>query len=169
MTGTVTHHVPPQRLVDLVNPVVRFALESPLHTVLDSALLTLHVTGRATGRHYDIPVGFVEVDGRLIVVTQHSWRANLRGGREVEVTRRGRRVRMHAVLDEQPASVAADLHAVIERIGPRASRAQLGLTVAGDATPSVAELEAAVCEYGLATITLDDRRGRNGGEQPRGR
>ncbi|HSP20121.1 MAG TPA: hypothetical protein VLQ79_11435 [Myxococcaceae bacterium] len=79
MTSTITRHVPPQRLIDLLNPLVRFALRSPLHTVLDDALLTLHVTGHVTGQLYDIPVGYVDVDGRLVVLTQHSWRANLRG------------------------------------------------------------------------------------------
>ncbi len=71
MTRTITHNPPPQVLINLVNPLVRFALSSPLHGVLDSALLTLHVTGRVTGRRFDIPVGYVDVDGRLVVVTQH--------------------------------------------------------------------------------------------------
>jgi hypothetical protein len=154
MTSVITRHVPPQRLIGLVNPVVRLALRSPLHPVLDRALLTLHVTGRVTGRHYDIPVGYVDVDGRLIVVTQHRWRVNLRGGCEVEVTHAGRRAPMHADLDEQAASVAATLHAVIDRIGPKAARSQLGLTIAGDETPSVGEVEEAVREYDLATLTL---------------
>lgn len=156
MTGVITRHVPPQRLIDLVNPVVRLALRSPLHTVLDSALLTLHVTGRVTGRHYDIPVGYIDVDGRFIVVTQHRWRANLRGGYEVEVTHAGRRAPMHADLDEQPASVASTLHAVMDRIGPKAARSQLGLTVSGDAVPSVGEIEEAVREYDLAIVTLTE-------------
>ncbi|HSP20122.1 MAG TPA: hypothetical protein VLQ79_11440 [Myxococcaceae bacterium] len=63
---------------------------------------------------------------------------------------------MHADLDEQAASVAATLHAVIERIGPKAARSRLGLTVAGGGVPSVGELEDAVREYDLATVTLTD-------------
>ena len=154
MTDTITHNVPPRRLINVVNPLVRLALRSPLHVVLDPALLTLHVTGRATGRRYDIPVGYVEMDGRLVVVTQHRWRVNLRDGRDVEVTHRGRRTSMHAELDEDPASVAHTLHDVIDRIGWKAVRAQLGLEVNGHRTPTVAELEEAVREFGLATITL---------------
>jgi hypothetical protein len=46
MTGTaVTRRIPPQRFVNLVNPLVRGLLASPLHGAVDSALLTLHVTG----------------------------------------------------------------------------------------------------------------------------
>jgi hypothetical protein len=155
MTRVITHDVPPQRLVHAVNPLVRFALRSPLHVVLDPALLTLHVTGRRSGRCYDIPVGYVDVEGRLMVVTQRRWRANLRGGADVAVTHGGRRVRMRAELDEEPASVARTLSAVIDRIGWKAARTQLGLTVTERRTPTVAELEEAVREYDLATITLE--------------
>jgi hypothetical protein len=154
MTSTITHKVPPQRLIDLVNPLVRWALESPLHVALDRAILTLHVTGRASGRRYDIPVGYVDVGGRLVVVTQHRWRVNLRDGPDVEVTHRGRRTPMHAELEEEPASVARTLHAVIESIGWRAARSQLGLASKAQRAPTVSELEEAVREYRLATITL---------------
>jgi len=154
MTSAITHNVPPQRLINLVNPLVRLALRSPLHVVLDPALLTLHVTGRATGRRYDIPVGYVDMDGRFVVVTEHTWRVNLRGGGDIEVTHCGRRAPMHAELDEDPASVAHTLHDLIDRIGWKAARAQLGLVITARATPTVAELEEAVREFGLATITL---------------
>jgi hypothetical protein len=154
MTRTITHSVPPQRVIRMLNPCVRFALASPLHTVLDGALLTLHVTGRTTGRRYDIPVGFVDLDGRLVIVTQHRWRANLGGGRDVDVTHLGRREPMHAELDEQPASVARTLWAVIDRIGWKAARSRLGLTISARRTPTVGELEEAVREYDLATVTL---------------
>ena len=95
MTTTISRRIPPQRLINLINPLVRALLQLPLHATLDGALLVLHITGRKTGRHYDLPVGYVDLDGQLIVVTQHSWRANLRGGRDIDVTYRGRRQRMH--------------------------------------------------------------------------
>jgi hypothetical protein len=154
MTRAITHNPPPQVLIDVVNPLVRFALRSPLHGVLDPALLTLHVSGRVTGRRYDIPVGYVDIDGRLVVVTEHRWRGNLRGVRDVDVTYRGRRTSMHAQLDEEPARVAFILRAAIEKIGWQAAGRQLGLTVTARRTPTVAELEEAVQHYDLGTITL---------------
>jgi len=43
------------------------------------------VTGRKTGRRYDIPVSYVEdPDGCLTVVTVATWRLNLLGGADVE-------------------------------------------------------------------------------------
>ena len=100
MTSTVKRSVPPPALVKMGNPLVRILLGSPLHGVLDGSFLVLHLVGRKTGRRYDIPVGYVDMEGRLAVVTVARWRVNLRGGADVEVTRHGRLRPMHALLDE---------------------------------------------------------------------
>jgi hypothetical protein len=81
MTTAVGRSIPPQRLINLMNPLVRSVLQSPLHGELDGTLLVLHLTGRKSGRRFDIPVSYVDFDGRLIVVTQHKWRVNVRGHR----------------------------------------------------------------------------------------
>ena len=65
MTTTISRHLPPQRLVNAGNPVVRAVLGSPLHGALDRALLVLHVVGRRTGRRYDIPVAYAELGDSL--------------------------------------------------------------------------------------------------------
>ena len=160
MTTAVGRSVPPQRLINLVNPVVRAVLRSPLHKTLDSALLVLRITGRKTGRRYDIPVSYVDVDGHLIVITQHTWRVNVRGGAAIEVTYRGHRQMMHADLDEDPTSIAATLHRVIERIGWTAAQRQLGLKINVGRTPSLPELESAVREFNLASLTLTAHPGK---------
>jgi hypothetical protein len=59
------------------------------------------------------------MEGRLAVVTVARWRVNLRGGADVEVTRHGCLRPMHALLDEDPASVAVSYQAMIDRIGLR--------------------------------------------------
>lgn len=157
MTTTLGRRVPPQRLVSLMNPLVRAVLRSPLHRAVDSALLILHLTGRRTRRRYDIPVGFLDLGDRLVVVTQHRWRANLRGGAEIEVTHAGRRRPMHAELDEEPASVAAVLDDACRRTGWRATQRVTGLVGPAHRTPTRAELGEAVREHGLAGITLTAR------------
>ena len=68
MTSTVKRCVPPPTLVKMGNPLVRMLLGSPLHGVLDDSFLVLHLTGHKTGRRYDIPVGYVDMEGRLTVV-----------------------------------------------------------------------------------------------------
>jgi hypothetical protein len=168
MAGTtVTRRIPPQRLVGLVNPLVRRLLASPLHGAVDSALLTLHLTGRRTGHRYDLPVGYADMDGRLLVVTQHRWRANLRGGCDIEVTSSGHRRAMHAELDEEPASVGRTLRVLSERAGWRAVRRLTGLATADGRVPTLAELEAAARTYDLAVVTLTETGGGRYPRQPR--
>ena len=154
MTAVLSRTVPPQRLITLMNPMMRVLLRSPLHGALDSAFLILHVIGRRTGRRYDIPVGYLNLDGRFVVVTQHRWRRNIRGGADIDVTHAGRRRAMHADLDEEPASVAATLHAAVERVGWRATQRQTGLKSDVQTTPTLGELEGAARQFDLATITL---------------
>lgn len=153
MTVTIHRKVPPQRLVTAMNPLVRLALRSPLHRWLDDSVLMLHVTGRSTGHRYDIPVGFTDLGDRLVVVSQHRWRRNLRGGADLDITRYGRRCRMHAELDDDPVSVAATVAEVLERFGASGVRRRMGIIVdAGDVSRS--ELVRAVREFDLGTITL---------------
>lgn len=42
----------------LVNPLVRTLLRSPLHFLLSRRLLLLQITGRRTGRVFEILVGY---------------------------------------------------------------------------------------------------------------
>jgi hypothetical protein len=155
-SSPVGRRQPPQRLITFMNPLVRGLLASPLHGPFDPALLTLHVRGRRTGRRFDIPVGYVDLDGRLLVVTTHGWRANVRGGCEVEVTHGGRRRRMHAELDEDPASVAATLRLITERAGWHVTRRLTGMVTDDDLPPTLADLESAARAYDLAVVALTE-------------
>jgi hypothetical protein len=154
MTDTIHRRIPPQRLVMLANPFVRAVARSPLHGLVDDALLVLHIVGRRTGHRYDVPVGFVPLGSDLIVVTQHAWRVNLRGASEVEVTHRGRRVRRHVELDEDPGTVAVTLHRVVQRYGTVRAQRRLGLTFPAGREPTRTELEAAAREFGLTVVRL---------------
>jgi hypothetical protein len=157
MTNTVKRSVPPPTLVKMGNPLVRMLLGSPLHGLLDDSLLVLHLTGRKTGRRYDIPVDYVDMEGKLTVVTIARWRVNLRGGTDVEVTLHGRLRPMHALLEEDPASVAVSYQALIDRIGWKKAQRQLGISLPGGRAPTVLELKDAAREYGWSVITLTPR------------
>jgi F420H(2)-dependent quinone reductase len=154
MTSTIHRTLPPQRLITALNPVVRVGLRSPLHRWLDDSVLMLHVIGRRTGRRYDIPVGFVDLGDRLVVVTQHRWRGNLRGGGDVEVTRFGRRFRMHAELDEDPDPVADLVAEIVARLGVAGVKRRLGIVIEPGARPTHEDLSEAAREFDLAMITL---------------
>lgn len=157
MTSTVKRSVPPPTLVKIGNPLVRMVLGSPLHGMLDHSFLVLHLTGRKTGRRYDIPVSYVDMEGKLIVVTAARWRVNLRGGADVEVTLRGCLRPMHALLEQDPASVAVSYQAMIDRIGWKKAQRQLGISLPGGRAPTLLELSDAALEYGWSVITLTRR------------
>jgi hypothetical protein len=157
MTSAVTRKVPPPALTRMGNPVVSLLLRSPLHGLLDGSVLLLRVTGRKTGHRYDIPVGYADIDGRLTVVTIAPWRVNLRGGADVEVTMRGCRRTMHALLTEDPAAVAVAYQGVIGRLGWDKARHHLGISTRDGRPPTVLELKDAAREYGWSVITLTPR------------
>ena len=157
MTSTVKRSVPPPTLVKMGNPLVRLLLGSPLHGMLDDSYLVLHLSGRKTGRRYDIPVGYVDMGGKLTVVTVAKWRVNLRGGADVSVMLRGCLRPMHALLEENPASVAVSYQAMIDRIGWKKAQRQLGISLPGGRAPTVLELNDAAHEYGWSVITLTPR------------
>jgi hypothetical protein len=154
MTSAITRNVPPDGLVRVINPAARLLLRSPVHRLLDPTVLLLHVTGRKTGRRYDIPIGYTSVSGRLILVTVARWRVNLRGGADVEVTRYGHRQPMRALLDEDPASVAVAYDSVIEHAGWQWASRQLGIATAYGHRPTLLDLRAAAQAYGWSVITL---------------
>ncbi|GGT05127.1 hypothetical protein GCM10010156_73600 [Planobispora rosea] len=76
----------------LVNPVVRRLACSPLHVLLDDAVVLLTVRGRRSGREITVPVGYAEQDGELLMVSraERRWWRNLVGGTPVRVLLRGR-------------------------------------------------------------------------------
>jgi hypothetical protein len=157
MTTTVKRSVPPAALIKMGNPLVRMLLGSPLHAMLDDSVLVLHLTGRKTGRPYHIPVGYLDMEGKLTVVTIARWRVNLRGGADVEVTLHGCLRPMHALLEEDPASVAVSYQAMIDRIGWEKAQRQLGISLPGGRAPTALELNDAAHEYGWSVITLTPR------------
>lgn len=52
--------------------------------------MILHVSGRKSGRIYDIVVGRHVIDGQLMAHAGGPWRVNLRGGADLTVTLDGR-------------------------------------------------------------------------------
>jgi hypothetical protein len=153
----VEHQVPHGALLKVVNPIFAAVLRSPLHGLLDGfrpRILVLGVTGRRTGRRYRIVVGRHEIGGIATIFTSSPWRANLRGGADVEVTFDGSTFRTRAVLVEEPDAVADAYTTVIERLGWKAAQRQIGIRVNVGRTPTHAELVAAVDRDHLSLVHL---------------
>lgn len=148
---------PPRTLIRLANPVMRWLLASPRRAGRAAdELLVLHVTGRRSGRTYDVPVGYrLLPDGRLVVVTDAVWRLNLRDRPAVEVTLRGTRRRARAELVEDPDTVADVYAGLIDQQHPGASARRVGLRLAEDRVPAHEDLADAVRREHLCVIQLD--------------
>jgi deazaflavin-dependent oxidoreductase (nitroreductase family) len=84
-------------------------LRSPLHRLASGSLLLITYRGRRSGHHFTIPVMYAEREGTLTVFVAHPeqkrWWRNLRGGAEVELRLRGRRLRGQAEVVKDSAAV----------------------------------------------------------------
>ncbi len=79
--------------------------------------MLLYVTGRTSGRVYDVPVGRHEHHGQLVASAGGSWRRNLRHGANLEVTVDGRRLRAYGELVEDPPEVAQIFSDLLNGLG----------------------------------------------------
>ena len=81
-------------VVSRLNPVIAALLRSPLHPMLSRGLLLLTVTGRHSGRHYSIPVGYQQDGNELVVMVSEArrkqWWRNYYEPGPVSVRVRGR-------------------------------------------------------------------------------
>lgn len=90
------------RMMSRLNPVVTRILRSPFHWLLSPGLMLLSYTGRVSGRHITIPVGYQRTEGRVTVLVSEAktkrWWRNFREPGEVSLRIRGRALRGHAEL-----------------------------------------------------------------------
>ncbi len=140
------------------NTVTRRILRTPLlHRVVSGRLLIVTVRGRRPGTVYRIPVGYVEVDGRILVGTGGRWYRNLRGGEPVELLVRGRRVTAAAeVIDD--VDVAAQMYGPVIAHNPVHGR-YVGIALLPDGTPNREDLAAAY-ERGVRLLRFTPRGNR---------
>lgn len=143
---------PPTAVVRVVNPLVRRLVS---RGVAGSQLLLLHLTGRRTGRSYDVPVGYHLLDGVPTVLTNSPWRHNLAGGQDVEVTWRGVRRPARATLVTDVRAVTDVYAGLFEALGWQAAQRRLGVRVNVGRAPTREELAAVVERSGLSLVRLD--------------
>lgn len=122
----------------VMRPLIRSQMGAHMHD-----LAVISFTGRTSGRRYAVPVGYQELDGQGLILTAASWKANLRGGADVEVVHDGRMRRMRADLIEDADEVADIYVALLQRLGLKKAM-KIGLKISGDCVPTHDELAHAV-------------------------
>lgn len=93
----------PEFMFVIVNPVMRFILNSPLHFIFSGSIMVIEWTGRKSGRRYATPVRYMR-DGdtiRCSTEKKNLWWRNMRGGAEVTLRIAGQDAAYHAnVVDD---------------------------------------------------------------------
>ena len=100
---------------NIVNPLMRLILNSPLHGMMSGGLLLITYRGRKSGKEYTLPVQYAQ-DGKKIYIIpgmpeQKTWWRNLKGGLPVRLTLRGQVVNGNGIVLEQPGDAAEILTA----------------------------------------------------------
>lgn len=102
------------RLLRLVNPLTRMLISAGLPTGAPNILLT--VRGRRSGKPRTVPVGVVELDGRMFIQAsygQGGWAQNLRVAGEATLTEHDRRIPVQAA-ELSPDEAATILRRALE-------------------------------------------------------
>jgi len=95
-------------LQNVSNVIVRGLLSTPgIANGIGKRLITLHVVGRKSGKHYNVPVAYTSHDGKIIIGSPFGWGKNLRTGEPLEVKYKGkRRTADVEVVKDEPGVVA---------------------------------------------------------------
>lgn len=144
----------PATSVKIANPPLSALLRSPLHRMVDGGLLLLRFHGRRSGREFQIPVAYHDLDGVITILTGRTWRLNMRGGADVDVVLKGRWVKARAELVEDPCEVARVYRSVLEGMGGPKRARRIGLALKEPSEmPSLEDMEHALSGHrGLVRI-----------------
>ncbi|HET9249340.1 MAG TPA: nitroreductase/quinone reductase family protein [Actinomycetota bacterium] len=133
-----------RRVTRIGNAFVRPLLRSPVGARIHELAL-LRFQGLRSGKHYEVPVEYHELDGEPLVLTASGWKRNLRGGADVELVHDGRMIPMHAELIEDEDEVARIYERLLRQLGVGGMKAtRIGLDVRVDRIPTRAEIAPAV-------------------------
>jgi len=142
---------PPDALLKVVNPALRFLLKTPLGGALNQ-FMVLNFTGRKSGRSFSIPVSAHHLDGALYAILEAQWKYNFRDGAPAEVTTGGKTTRMRGELITDTATVADIVHRIASNYGAKKAQQSMGLKFQGGTVGSLAEFTEATSRLKIAAI-----------------
>ena len=139
----------------LVNKVVVFLSETPLHLLFSHQVMVLHFSGRRTGRAYAIPVSYGrdETTGKIVCMTDASgvWWKNLISENSIEITVKGVRRRVSVRVE------AYDRKAIAQALAGFCRRSRASAFFSGVAMvqgePVARDLEAAATRHVLIELS----------------
>jgi hypothetical protein len=148
---TISH--PPDAILRLFNPMLRFALRTPLARSAGD-LMVLSFKGRKTGRQYSIPLCAHRIDNSLYAITPAPWKSNFRDGAAAEVLQNGTTTPMRGELIKDRQVVADLAHRLAESYGASKAQRMLGLKFRDRRVPTLDEFGEAVDRDHIAAVRL---------------
>jgi hypothetical protein len=149
---TVSH--PPEGLLRVVNPALKFLLRTPLAGPARKQFMVLSFTGRKSGNQYSLPVSAHRIDNQLYALAGAPWARNFRGGRAAEVLHNGKTTKMNGELIEDPAIVADLSHRLAESYGVKQAQRMMGLAFRDQRIPTVEEFNEAAERERIVAVRL---------------
>jgi deazaflavin-dependent oxidoreductase (nitroreductase family) len=142
-------------LQGLANRLVLGLLRTPLLCrVVGNRLVTLHIVGRKSGRHYTVPVAYTRHDGILLIGTPFAWGRNLRTGEPIDIRFKGKLGPADVqVLSDEPGVVES--YVIMARDNPNFAKFNQ-ISFDRDGNPSPADLHLAWAA-GALTFRLTPR------------
>ncbi len=141
-------------MANFSNNLITWILRTPLHGLISSGMMVLTYTGRKSGREISLPVGYIELDDRLMNTSlrKRTWWRSLRGGAEVTLRLRGKTRTALAEAYDDAAEVRRGFLIYLQRM-PRAARF-FDVRVNPSGEPEEADLERLVEERVVVYYTL---------------
>jgi hypothetical protein len=136
------------------NPIVEWVLKSPLHPMLSGNTMIMHYTGRKSGISYHLPVGYQCINGMLLTANymQRSWWRNFRGGADVTVLLKGKKVPARAQVVEDDQGVVEGLKEFIR--GNQQAARLFGVKLSAEGLPEPESLQKAARERVIVRTVL---------------
>ena len=155
-TAAVVPAHPPEPVMRVMNPALRYLLRTPLGGPL-RGFMVLTFTGRKTGRLYSIPVSAHHVDGTLYALAGSPWTLNFRGGAPAEVVHGGQSSPMRGELIEDAAALAELFHRCASQYGAARAQRLMGLKFREPRVPTLEQFREAVVDNKLVAIRFTPR------------
>ncbi|MDT5283095.1 MAG: hypothetical protein QOJ20_4290 [Mycobacterium sp.] len=149
---TVSH--PPEGVLRVVNPALKYLLRTPLAGPARQQLMVLSFKGRKTGNPYSIPVSAHRIDNQLYALAGAPWTRNFRGGAAAEILHEGKTTKMRGELIEDPAAVADLSHRCAESYGVKKAQRMMGLAFRDQRIPTVEEFKEAAERERIVAVRL---------------
>jgi hypothetical protein len=149
---TISH--PPQAILNVINPVLRLVLRTPVAGGARKMMMVLSFKGRKTGRQFAIPLSAHRIDGTLYAITSAPWKHNFKDGASAEVLLEGKTTTMRGELITDTATVADLAHRCAEGYGAKGAQRAMGLKFRDNSVPTLEEFTEAVNRLHMAAVRL---------------